>query len=121
MRKEQCEVARKLSSKVFFWLCTMCFQVVPPYRDSRQRSAPKPGKEKQKSYDYRSAILMIHRFQSFPFVFIPLMRKIWREVTRKIAAKFETWAYAKVRSGEGSVGAEKPQFCDEHVLRGNAT
>jgi hypothetical protein len=38
------------------------------------------------------------------------MRKIWPEVTRKMAAEFETRAYAKVNAGERSVGAEKPQF-----------
>ena len=46
--------------------------------------APKPGKEKQKSYNYRSGILMVHRFRSFLSVFTPVLRKIWREVTRKV-------------------------------------
>jgi hypothetical protein len=54
-----------------------------PYRDTRYCCAPKPGKEKQKSYDYRSAILMVHRFRFFLSVFTPVLRKIWREVTRK--------------------------------------
>jgi hypothetical protein len=29
------------------------------------------------------------------------MRKIWREVTRKMAAQFETWVFAKVSAGPG--------------------
>ena len=67
----QREVTRKLGSKVLFWLPTVFFRVFPPYRDSRQCSAPKPGKEKHNSYDYGSAILIIHRFQSFLSVFTP--------------------------------------------------
>jgi hypothetical protein len=29
------------------------------------------------------------------------MRKIWRKVTRKMAAQSETWTFAKVRAGQG--------------------
>ena len=71
MRKGQREVTLKLGLEVLFWFPTVCFQVVPPYRDSRQRSAPEPGKEKQKSYDYRSAILIVHILQSFLSLFTP--------------------------------------------------
>ena len=93
MRNGEHEITRKLSLEVLVWILTVCFQAFPPYRDSRQRGAPKPGKEKQKSYDYRSAILIVHRFRSFLSVFTPVMRKIWREVTQKMAAQFETWAF----------------------------
>ena len=72
-----------LASEVLFCFPALRFDVFSPYRDSRYCNAPKPGKEKQKSYDYRSAILMVHRFRSFLSVFIPVLRKIWREVTRK--------------------------------------
>jgi hypothetical protein len=72
MRKGQHEVMRKLSLEVLFWLPTVCFQVIPPYRDSRHRSPPEPGKEKQKSNEYRSAILIVHMFQSFLSLFTPL-------------------------------------------------
>ena len=75
---------RKLTSEVVFCFPALRFDVFSPYRDSRYCGAPKPGKEKQKSYDYRSAILMVHRFRSFLSVFTPVLRKIWREVTRKV-------------------------------------
>ena len=76
--------ARKLASEVLFCFPALRFDAFSPYRDSRYCGAPKPGKEKQKSYHYRSAILMVHRFRSFLSVFTPVMRKIWREVTRKV-------------------------------------
>ena len=82
---------RKLASEVVFCFPALRFDAFSPYRDSRYCSAPKPGKEKQKSYDYRSGILMVHRFRSFLSVFTPVLRKIWREVTRKMAAQFEGW------------------------------
>ena len=75
---------RKLASEVVFCFPALRFDVFSPYRDSRYCGAPKPGKEKQKSYDYRSGILMVHRFRSFLSVFTPVLRKIWREVTRKV-------------------------------------
>ena len=58
----QREVTWKLASQVLLRLPAVGFQVFPPYRDSRQCSASKPGKEKEASYDYRSAILIIHKF-----------------------------------------------------------
>jgi hypothetical protein len=78
---------------VHFWACLasevlLCFpfvrfHVFSPYRAGRYCGASKPGKEKQKSYDYRSAILMVHRFRSSVVVFTQVVRKIEREVTRK--------------------------------------
>jgi hypothetical protein len=82
---------RKLASEVVFCFPALRFDAFSPYRDSRYCSAPKPGKEKQKSYDYRSGILVVHRFRSFLSVFTPVLRKIWREVTRKMAAQFAGW------------------------------
>ena len=80
---------RKLRSEVLFFFPALRFDVFSPYRHSRHCGAPQPGKEKHKSYNYRSAILMVHRFRSFLSVFTPVLRKIWREVTRKMAAHFE--------------------------------
>jgi hypothetical protein len=61
MRKGQREVTRKLSSEVLFRFPAVRFTVFSPDRDCRYGSAPKPGKEKQKSYDYRSAIVIVHK------------------------------------------------------------
>ena len=72
-------------SQFKFCFPTFGFHMLSPYRDSRYCSAPKPGKEKQKSYDYCSAILMVHSFNSFLSVFTPVLRKIRRGVTRKMA------------------------------------
>jgi hypothetical protein len=36
--------------------------VCSPYRDRRDCGAPKPGKKKQKRYNYGCAILIFHRF-----------------------------------------------------------
>jgi hypothetical protein len=80
---------RKLRSEVLFSFPALRFDAFSPYRNSRYCGAPKPGKEKHKSYNYRSAILMVHRFRSFLSVFTPVLRKIWREVTRKLTAHFE--------------------------------
>jgi hypothetical protein len=74
---------RRLASEVVFCFPALRFDAFSPYRDSRYCCAPKPGKEKHKSYDYRSAILMVHRFRSFLSVFTPVLRKIWRKVTQK--------------------------------------
>jgi len=38
------------------------FRVCSPYRHGRDRCTPKPGKKKQKRYDYARAVLIIHRF-----------------------------------------------------------
>ena len=38
------------------------FRVCLPYRHRRECSPPKPGKKKQKRYDYGHAILIIHSF-----------------------------------------------------------
>jgi hypothetical protein len=76
-------------SQVLFCFPTLGVHVLSPYRDGRCCSASEPRKEKQKSYNYCSAVLMVHRFRSFLSVFTQLMRKIRHEVTRKLAAKFE--------------------------------
>ena len=77
--------ARNSVSEVLFCFPALGFDVFSPYRDGRYCSASKPGKEKQKSYDYCSAILMVHRFRSFLSVFTQVLRKIRHEVTRKLA------------------------------------
>ena len=51
-----------LASKVLFGFPVVRFQAVPPNRDSRHGSTPKPRKEKEKSYDCCCAILMVHLF-----------------------------------------------------------
>src|SRR5437667_6163443 len=80
----------KLTSEVLFCFPALRFEVFSPYRDGRHPSAPKPGKEKQKSYNHCSAVLMAHGFRSFCSVFTQVLRKIRREVTRKMAAQFKT-------------------------------
>jgi hypothetical protein len=61
MRKSRREVTRNPASEVLFFFPVLRFDMSSPYGDGRYRSAPKPGKEKQKTDDYRSAILMVHR------------------------------------------------------------
>jgi len=75
---------RQLGSEVLFSFPALRFDMFSPYRDSRYCGASKPGKEKHKSYNYRSAILMVHRFRSFLSVFTPVLRKICRKVTQKM-------------------------------------
>lgn len=60
---------RKFGSEILFCFPALRFDAFSPYRDSECCGAPKPGKEKHKSYDYRSAILIVHRFRSFLSVF----------------------------------------------------
>ena len=76
-------------SQVLFCFPALGVNVLSSYRDGRYCSASEPGKEKQKSYNYCSAVLMVHRFRSFLSVFTQVMRKIRHEVTRKLAAQFE--------------------------------
>jgi len=83
--KAVARLRRNLASEVMFCFPAWRFHVFLPYRHQRHCGAPKPGKEKQKSYNYCSAILMVHRFQSFLSVFTQVMRKMGREVTRKMA------------------------------------
>ena len=64
MRKAGASLRGDLASEILFCFPALRFDVFSPYRDGRYRGAPKPGKEKQKSYDYCSAILMVHRFRS---------------------------------------------------------
>jgi hypothetical protein len=80
---------RPISFTGFVLLSYFGFPCVLAYRDGRYCSAPKPGKEKQKSYNYCSAVLMVHRFRSFLSVFTQVMRKIRREVRRKLAASLK--------------------------------
>ena len=70
--------------EALFCFPALRFDVFSAYRDGQYYSAPKPGKEKQKSYNYCSAVVMVHWFRSFLPVFTPVLRKIWREVTRKM-------------------------------------
>jgi hypothetical protein len=58
-----------LASEGLFCFPALRFDVFSPQRDGRYRGAPKPWKEKQKGYNYCSAILMVHNFQSFLSVF----------------------------------------------------
>src|SRR5260370_9623036 len=64
MRKAGASLRGDLALEVLFCFPASRFDVFSPYRDGRYRGAPNPGKEKQKSYDYRSAILMVHRLRS---------------------------------------------------------
>ena len=82
----------KITLEALFCFPALRFGAFSPHRETRYCGAPKPGKEEQKSYDYRSAIFIIHRVNP-SFCVHPLMRKIWREVTQKMAAQFETWAF----------------------------
>jgi hypothetical protein len=45
-----------------FCFLDLGFRVCLPYRHRRECSAPKPGKKKQKRYDYGHAILIVHSF-----------------------------------------------------------
>ena len=83
LRCPQEPVGRANSGQKFCFAFLPCV-VFPPYRNSRYCGTPKPGKEKHKSRNYRSAILMVHRFRSFLSVFTPVLRKIWCEVTGKV-------------------------------------
>src|SRR5262249_937310 len=58
------------------------FRACSPYRRGRDCGTPKPGKKKQKRYDYACAVLIIHRFP-FPLLFTRVVRKIRLEVTPK--------------------------------------
>jgi hypothetical protein len=60
MRKAGASLRGGLASDVLFCFPALCFDVFSPYRDGQYCDAPKPGKDKQKSYDYRSAILIVH-------------------------------------------------------------
>ena len=100
--------ARKLTSDVLFCFPALRFDVFSAYRHGQYCSAPKPGKEKQKSYNYCSAVLMVHRFRSFLCVFTQVMRKSRREVTRKLAAQFEALPpLPRFGAGQGSLGAQE--------------
>ena len=65
------KLRRKITLEALFCFPALRFDAFPPYRDSRNCCAAKPGKEKQKSYDYRSAILIVHRLRSFLSLFTP--------------------------------------------------
>src|SRR5262249_8479328 len=58
------------------------FRVCSPYRHGRDRGTPKPGKKKQKRYDYACAVLIIHRFP-FSLLLTLVLRKVRLEVTPK--------------------------------------
>jgi hypothetical protein len=62
IRKAAASLRGDLASEVLFCFPALRFDVFSPYRDGRYCGAPKPGKEKEKSYDYRSVILMVHSF-----------------------------------------------------------
>jgi hypothetical protein len=97
----------KLTSDVLFCFPGLRFDVFSPYRDGRYCSVPKPGKKKQKSYNYRSAILMVHRFRS-SFVCSPRycvrsgarLRGNWRPSLKHCRLRQDM-------AGQGSLGAQK--------------
>ena len=89
MRKSGREVTRKLRFGFLFCFPSLRFDVFSAYRDGQCCSAPKPGKEKQRSYYYCSAVLMVHRFRSSLICFTKVLRRSWREVTWKLPAQFE--------------------------------
>ena len=62
IRKAGASLRGDLASVVLFCFPALRFDVFSPYRDSRYCGAAERGKEKQKSYNYCSAILMVHIF-----------------------------------------------------------
>jgi hypothetical protein len=81
---------RKLASEVVFCFPALRFDVFSPYRDSRYCGAPKPGKEKQKSYDYRSGILMVHRNRSSFVCSLPYCVRFGARLRGKFASRGRT-------------------------------
>jgi len=77
-------------SQVLFCFPTLGSRVLSQYRRQRHCGASEPRKEKQKSYNDCSAVLMVHRFRFSVVCVHPVLRKRRREVTRKLAAQFET-------------------------------
>ena len=56
VRKIGARLRESLASEVLFCFPALRFDVFSPQRDGRYRGAPKPWKEKQKGYNYCSAI-----------------------------------------------------------------
>jgi hypothetical protein len=102
---------RKLTSDVLFCFPGLRFDVFSPYRDGRYRSAPKPGKEKQKTYNYRSAVLMVHRFRS-SFVCSP--RYCVRSGARLRGNWRSSLKHCRLREGYGGPG--KPWSPEARML-----
>jgi hypothetical protein len=108
----------KTSTQVRFTVCfcspALRFHATSPCRHCRHCGAPKPRKEKQKSYDYRSAILIVHRFRSSLSVFTQVLRKIRREVTRKMARQGKSKGFSGNHGLHGSrgCGLKDGQFAD---------
>jgi hypothetical protein len=50
----------KITLAALFCFPLLRFGAFSPHRETRYCGAPKPGKEEQKSYDYCSAVLIIH-------------------------------------------------------------
>ena len=86
---------RKLASEVVFCFPTLRFDAFSPYRDSRYCCAPKPGKEKQKSYNYCSAVLMVHRFRSFFLCSPPYCVRFGARLRGKWLPSLKDGAFAK--------------------------
>jgi hypothetical protein len=81
------EVTGKVFSEVLFSFPALCFDAFSPDRSSRYCGAPKPGKEKDKRYDYRSAILIAHMFESFLCVFPPYCVRFGARLREKFASR----------------------------------
>ena len=111
---------RKLASEVVFCFPALRFDAFSPYRDSRYCCAPKPGKEKHKSYDYRSGILMVHRFRSFFLCSPPYCVRFGARLRGKWLPSLKDGAFAKIRAGQRSARARKPRILDAHALRSRA-
>jgi len=87
----------KVILQTLFCFPALRFDVFSPYRDSRYCSAPKPGKEKQKSYDYCSAILMVHSFNSFLSVFTRYCVRSGAGLREKWLSHVNDAAFAQLR------------------------
>ena len=87
---------RKLKSEVVSRFPALRFDVVSPYRDSRYYGAPKPGKEKQKGYNYCSAILIVHRFRSFLSAFTSVCVRSGARLRGKSLPSLKHGAVAKI-------------------------
>ena len=87
------------------------FRVCSPYRHGRDCSTPKPGKKKQKRYDYACAVLIDHRF---PFSFLCLHKYCVRSGSR-LGAKMRK-CVKPVRALNRNARARSPFFHEASFL-----
>ena len=60
-----------------------------PNRNGRDANAPEPRKEKQKRYDYRCRVLIVHSLGIFICLFTEVLHKTPLEVTQKLVEAAE--------------------------------